>query len=401
MLVSLTVGKVDAGMAVLLTDDKRIVSRPLLPTKLTTQIEFPSILLPPSITSGSIVDIAVTRNHASEAAAQKTFSGLQSQILDEFGSRSPRAPVLRIRNATQTSVVLEWDPIELATASLRSLSLFRNGAKAGAIPRPHELTATKVSGLAVDSEYTFQLVLRTTAGTLASAKCRVRTHALTNLTGITVTPGLMPGADRARAQQAVARVGARWADAVRIDTTHFVCAEPRGPAWERARELNVPVVLPDWLDACESEGRIVGVRAFYLDADPRLRASASAAAAPPPSASPPAGRAAGGRSGTQTPNLRPGTPPETPRTKVTPPTPEQMHAPEVPPKDDEDESEDEAGAIDPEKEGYERAAGGADGADEDSADEDSPRADPPKDRKKQAKVEDAKEEDANFDDVAL
>jgi hypothetical protein len=398
MLVSLTVGKVDAGMAVLLTDDKRIVSRPLLPTKLTTQIEFPSILLPPSITSGSIVDIAVTRNHASEAAAQKTFSGLQSQILDEFGSRSPRAPVLRIRNATQTSVVLEWDPIELATASLRSLSLFRNGAKAGAIPRPHELTATKVSGLAVDSEYTFQLVLRTTAGTLASAKCRVRTHALTNLTGITVTPGLMPGADRARAQQAVARVGARWADAVRIDTTHFVCAEPRGPAWERARELNVPVVLPDWLDACEAEGRIVGVRAFYLDADPRLRASA---AAPPPSASPPAGRAGGGRSGTQTPNLRPGTPPETPRTKVTPPTPEQMHAPEVPPKDDEDESEDEAGVVDPEKEGYERAAGGADGADEDSADEDSPRADPPKDRKKQAKVEDAKEEDANFDDVAL
>jgi hypothetical protein len=31
MLVSLTVGKVDAGMAVLLTDDKRIVSRQLFP----------------------------------------------------------------------------------------------------------------------------------------------------------------------------------------------------------------------------------------------------------------------------------------------------------------------------------------------------------------------------------
>jgi hypothetical protein len=31
MLVSLTVGKVDAGMAVLLTDDKRIVSPQLFP----------------------------------------------------------------------------------------------------------------------------------------------------------------------------------------------------------------------------------------------------------------------------------------------------------------------------------------------------------------------------------
>jgi hypothetical protein len=343
----------------------------------------------------------VTRNHASENAAQKTFSQLQSSILEDFGTRSPRAPVLRVRNATQTSVVLEWDPIDLATASLRSLSLFRNGAKAGAIPRPHELTATKVSGLAVDSEYSFQLVLRTTAGTLASQKCRVRTHALTNLTGITVTPGLMPGADRARAQAAVARMGARWADTVRIDTTHFVCAEPRGPAWERARELNVPVVLPDWLDACEAEARIVGVRAFYLDADPRLRASVSGPS--PAGAQAQAQAAQGGRqtplgqarSGAQTPNLRPGTPPETPRTKVTPPTPEQAHPPQVPPKDDDEDDEDGEKAVGNDG-GDERPDGGKDGESDGKGAEA-----PVKDKKKQPKVEDAKEEDAGFDDVAL
>jgi hypothetical protein len=50
-----------------------------------------------------------------------------------------------------------------------------------------------------------------------------------------------------------------------------VCTEPRGQAWEKAVEMNVPVVVPDWLKGCEREGRLVGVRGYYLDADPKLR----------------------------------------------------------------------------------------------------------------------------------
>jgi hypothetical protein len=72
--------------------------------------------------------------------------------------------------------VLEWDPINLATASLKSLSLYRNGSKAGSIPRPLEMLSTKISGLAIDTEYTFHLVLRTTAGTFHSEKLVCRTH---------------------------------------------------------------------------------------------------------------------------------------------------------------------------------------------------------------------------------
>ncbi|EEY15651.1 chitin biosynthesis protein CHS5, partial [Verticillium alfalfae VaMs.102] len=139
MLVSLTVGKVDAGVTVLLTPDKRL-------------IEFPSILLPPNISSGSIVDITVGRNNASESAAEHAFRDLQERIYDAFGASEPAVPVLRCRNATQTSVVLEWDPVELATADLLSLSLFRNGQKAGSIPRPLHMHSTKISGLAVDTE---------------------------------------------------------------------------------------------------------------------------------------------------------------------------------------------------------------------------------------------------------
>ncbi|KAK5703493.1 hypothetical protein LTR17_022051 [Elasticomyces elasticus] len=251
-----TIGKVDAGVAVLLTTDKRL-------------IEFPSILLPPDIHSGSIVDINVSRNTPAEERADAAFSQLQHTILSTFGATSPSAPVLRCRNATQTSVVLEWDEIFLATAELRSLSLYRNGAKAGNIPVGKQ--STKISGLALDTEYTFHLVLRTSAGQYASERLTVKTHKMTDLHGITVTPGVMPGQLKDSLAETVSRIGAKMIEGVRIDTTHFVCTEPRGLGWEKAVEMNVPVVVPDWVLGCEREGKIIGVRAYYLDADPSKR----------------------------------------------------------------------------------------------------------------------------------
>jgi hypothetical protein len=130
---------------------------------------------------------------------------------------------------------------------------------------------TKISGLGVDTEYTFHLVLRTTAGTFSSEKIVLRTHKMTDLSGITVTAGILPAQLRESLAKAVDRIGAKIADTVRIDTTHFVTTEGRGLAWEKAVELNIPVVRPEWVEGCERGGRIVGVRQYYLDADPRQR----------------------------------------------------------------------------------------------------------------------------------
>ncbi|RMY73927.1 hypothetical protein D0863_03544 [Hortaea werneckii] len=307
MLVSLTVGKVDAGVAVLLTQDKRL-------------IEFPSILLPADIHSGSIVDINVARNTAAEHLADQKFAQLQRSILDTFGSRSPSPPVLRCRNATQTSVVLEWDPIDLATAELRSLSLYRNGSKAGNIP-PGKLS-TKISGLGVDSQYSFSLVLRTSAGQYSSEKLVVRTHKMTDLTGITITPGIMPGQLRESLQEAVDRIGAKVSDSVRIDTTHFVCTEPRGQGWEKAVEMNVPVVVPDWIIGCEREGKVIGVRAYYLDADPSKRHLGPVGATQQQhQQQQPGGGSQRGSISTQGQMMR-----DSPRIEHTPPTPERPTA---------------------------------------------------------------------------
>lgn len=133
------------------------------------------------------------------------------------------------------------------------------------------MTSTKISGLGVDSEYSFYLVLKTSGGTYTSNTLTVKTHAMNNLTGITVTPGVLPPQLRESLEAAVERIGARIVETVRIDTTHFVCTEGRGREWERANEMNIPVVRPEWIEGCEREGRIIGVRGYYLDADPRQR----------------------------------------------------------------------------------------------------------------------------------
>lgn len=99
-----------------------------------------------------------------------------------------------------------------------------------------------------------------------SEKVTVRTHKMTDLSGITITTGILPGAVKENLGKAVERIGAKIVDGVRIDTTHFVTTEGRGTSWEKAVENNIPVVRPEWVDACEKNGRILGVTKFYLDA---------------------------------------------------------------------------------------------------------------------------------------
>lgn len=197
--------------------------------------------------------------------------------------------------------------------------------------------STKLSGLAVDTEYVFHLVLKTSAGTFSSEKLKVQTHKMTDLSGITITPGHVPAALRDSLQRSVERIGAKIVDTVRIDTTHFVCTEGRGPAWEKAVENNIPVVVPDWVLGCEREGRIVGVRGYYLNADPRLRSVGP-----------------GASSQSQSQQSLPQQQQGNPSTQITPPTPERATheqdtdgtaPPPPPPKDDASER---SGASTPE-----------------------------------------------------
>lgn len=57
------------------------------------------------------------------------FWELENTILNKYGVTEPEPPKVRVKNITQTSLILEWDPLVLHTASLRSLDIFKNKTK--------------------------------------------------------------------------------------------------------------------------------------------------------------------------------------------------------------------------------------------------------------------------------
>lgn len=131
-------------------------------------------------------------------------------------------------------------------------------------------TSTKLSGLEINMEYTFQLILRTTAGTYPSNLIRVRTHTMTDTSGISVCFGnVQDTLLLENAKLALREMKAKWSDKIQIDTTHFVCTTPAatpsgaqaagnaggapGVEYQRALQLSIPVVQPQWIMACNHE----------------------------------------------------------------------------------------------------------------------------------------------------
>ena len=137
-----------------------------------------------------------------------------------------------------------------------------------AIPTPLQNTYTKLSGLELNTDYTFQLILRTTAGVFPSNVVRVRTHTMADTSGISVCFGtVLDKVLLEDAKQALHEMRARWSNKIQIDTTHFVCTTPAGEGaaadsgpgveYQRALQLSIPVVQPQWILACHSERKYV------------------------------------------------------------------------------------------------------------------------------------------------
>jgi len=278
---SFTIGKLDAGVAILLGENAHL-------------IEFPSLLLPPGCQPGSIISVSCTRDINAEKKRLADFWKLQSDILSTYGEQSPKPPQLRLRHVTQTSVTLEWDKLDLATARLLGLTIWRNGQRLANIPNPLSNTSTKLSGLDLDAEYVFHLILTTTAGTFASQHIKVRTHKITETSGICVCFGAVePSSLLEEAKQALEAMNGRWSDKIQIDTTHFVCTSPgaggqHGPGvqYQRALQLSIPTVLPSWLLACHREKKMVQIAAHYLGSGNAPAVNPSRASRPVPVAAP-------------------------------------------------------------------------------------------------------------------
>ncbi|KAL2913511.1 hypothetical protein HK105_206971 [Polyrhizophydium stewartii] len=245
-----TVGKVDAGVAILLSPDHHL-------------IEFPANLLPDGVSTGSIVNVTVERNPEEEQRQRDEFATMQREIFEIY-SQPPQPPAIEIKAVTQTSVIIKWQPLVLHSATFRGLDVFRNGQKLNLHINPLA-TSVKLSGLDVSHEYEIWVVLRTSAGNFTSNKLRVKTHSMDNLTGLNPSFGTFSNdAEIETLIELLARIGASYTDDLSTDNTHLVCTLPKGPKYEKALELNIPVVSPEFLKACEQQQKVMPAHTFYL-----------------------------------------------------------------------------------------------------------------------------------------
>ena len=132
-----------------------------------------------------------------------------------------------------------------------------------------------MSGLELNTDYDFQLILRTTAGVFPSNILKVHTHTMTDTSGINVCFGnVQDPVLLENAKMALEELGAKWnMDKIEIDTTHFICTTPAptpngaeaagnahggaGVVYQRALQLSIPIVQPNWILACHAEKRFV------------------------------------------------------------------------------------------------------------------------------------------------
>jgi NAD-dependent DNA ligase len=248
--VQFTVGKIDAGLAVLLSPENYVV-------------EFPSAILPEKVRVGSIVNVTVEQNLVAEERQMEEFDILQNEIYEEF-SQTPEVPEVSAKRITQTSVLLEWTPLVLKSATLRSIDVMRDGLKLSTKIAENQ-TKVKVTSLEVQTKYELQIILRTSAGSFPSNKLVVETHSMENLTGLYPCFGTFSNeSDIDVLTELLQRVGASYSDELSSENSHLVCSLPKGPKYDRAVELNIPIVTPEFLKSCESAGKVLPAHTFYI-----------------------------------------------------------------------------------------------------------------------------------------
>lgn len=175
------------------------------------------------------------------------------------------APVLCLRNVTQTTVTIEWEPLQIAHADLLSLDVLRNGERIAKVPQPLTTTSTKLSGLSINTDYAIQLVMYTTAGTYVSDEVCTKTRTLDDMSGVHVCMGSIPEPRLADATKALVEgMGAHWSSKIELETTHLLCTklpdasdEEQQKIYEKAQLLSLPIVQPHWLFACHDAKRYV------------------------------------------------------------------------------------------------------------------------------------------------
>ena len=162
-----TIGKIDAGLAILLSPDNDVV-------------EFPSSILPTNVTVGSIVNVKIESNQQAEQQERQEFDNLQLEIYENY-IQTPVEPVLEIVRVGQADVLIGWKKLDYKATTLIRLDIYKNQVLFKSCENTGRL---KITGLELNSTYQFHMVMVTKAGNYKSNTLDVRTKTMEDLSSL-------------------------------------------------------------------------------------------------------------------------------------------------------------------------------------------------------------------------
>lgn len=272
--IDVTVGKHDSSVSYLTTSDFRI-------------LEYPSALLPNDIKTGTILKITIAADETLEKQQNDDFMSFQNSLLQNLSNYTTKPPVLKIKSKLQTSITLSWDQFELGVSCLKNVTIWHKSLDAelfndgnvdedelSQVATIYNTTSNvyKMSGLNIESQHAFQLRIDTSNGLYKSDVVVGSTLSSKDFSGFNICIGaLSTGKVTIDDVRAVA-------DALCIehvnricneDTTHFLTdvADDENEVSDihllKAKDLNIPIVTPNWLQGCVKENKLLGVKGFY------------------------------------------------------------------------------------------------------------------------------------------
>lgn len=242
----LTVGKVESGSAVVITDDLQM-------------LELPASLLPPNSSTGSIVRVHVEDAPELRILRHADLCAIQEVLLCDFGTAPEPATIqagLRLIEHSHTTITLEWT----LPAGTRSIVGYLNGRR---LPNTQSRDETRIrlTGLELATNYSFKIIFQTTSGRY-SAELSVNTAAIDDFSCLKVAIDALPDEVVTTLKSLGVQITEEPTSSNIIVTGRNHIDEESG-VFKVARESNVPVVTREWVDACKNAGRMLSVSQFY------------------------------------------------------------------------------------------------------------------------------------------
>lgn len=257
--IPFTVGKIEEGVAILITEDLQMV-------------EFPSSCLPLSdgpMEVGTVLSLKITKGQDIEDEGRKEFASLQDKILEEYGKKPDETIIggcLREEAKRFGTVMGSWTSWKAMAeaggwkATLNSLNCEVDGTIVFTGIGEEE-TSVRLTGLEPEQTFLIRLIFRTSAGTFASNTLRCTTPSTQDFASLhlAIHPDLH---DYAEILALAKELGVYLEDDGPF--THVVSAE--GKIWDESKKASiagVPAVSSEWLLACKEAGKILPVIQQY------------------------------------------------------------------------------------------------------------------------------------------